>query len=545
MNLYKNLSPTTEFISAPLDLFSIYPVEHSINTPADYHFYTQAPITGSLSLPFVGFASWLIMSIASFLTYIGIGGGLGDVYFPRNAGFTLTQGLLLTLMTGIIMSIFVGLLAIYNNKKFIAKTNICNLNEPESVSKWLYLFIYAFSALLILISPYLINYSQIHDMVNLNLPKFITLVDEYPTLIVLDYQGVLLNFTQFGSWTLKTLNFIWFASLAMGGARMGSILGSLWLNLVINKLNINKQKASYISLAIIILGMLIFIYTIQPLLPFNGKWCDVKFNPQNFYALKICLRISVAILWGFGFNQLLLKITGFSLYIYNYIYKTKKIYISALWKKVCIILSVTVFVVYILNDLSLLISLKGFISTFYSGPGQPPKGLGGLISQLLMVLKSVINVTGDFILKSYTDLYNFYHMIMSSVFPNYFPPLPGNPSMKLDKLIIFLLKNFLVVTCISRVFFMVYMSIKLISYLIIIYYPNFTIKYLFYFNKDAQIVWGPCIDLTKTNNNTAAKAAYKSYRRVKIQECIWLMLKTILSGFIRWAIVVIINYHGF
>ena len=39
-------------------------LEFSIATPADYHSFTQAPIMGSLA--FEGFASWLIMSIASF-----------------------------------------------------------------------------------------------------------------------------------------------------------------------------------------------------------------------------------------------------------------------------------------------------------------------------------------------------------------------------------------------------------------------------------------------------------------------------------------------
>jgi len=53
-------------------------LEFSINTPAEYHSFAQGPVMGSLFI--AGFASWLIMSIATFLTYLVIGGGLGNVY---------------------------------------------------------------------------------------------------------------------------------------------------------------------------------------------------------------------------------------------------------------------------------------------------------------------------------------------------------------------------------------------------------------------------------------------------------------------------------
>lgn len=78
-------------------------LEFSFSTPADYHTAMQTPIMGSL--PLAGFISWIAMSIASYLTYIGVGGGLGNIYTLLN--YTLTQGLIFSIVTGLIMGLIV------------------------------------------------------------------------------------------------------------------------------------------------------------------------------------------------------------------------------------------------------------------------------------------------------------------------------------------------------------------------------------------------------------------------------------------------------
>jgi len=99
-----------------------------------YQRFSQAPIMESL--PLVGFACWAIMSIATFLTYIVIGGGLGNV---THLGWTLTQGLNFLAITGVITGVIMSLhflFIIYN--KF---ANILVFNENKSLQKLNFLLI--------------------------------------------------------------------------------------------------------------------------------------------------------------------------------------------------------------------------------------------------------------------------------------------------------------------------------------------------------------------------------------------------------------------
>lgn len=142
-------------------------------------------------------------------------------------------------------------------------------------------------------------------------------------------------------------------------------------------------------------------------------------------------------------------------------------------------------------------------------------------------------------------LYEYYYRFLCSLFPKFISPLPGQPLMKLDKLFFFILKNYLIYSVISRVIYLVYVLIKLISFIILFSFPNFTIKYLFYFNKNAQIVWSPILSYLNSGNiHHKVFEAYRQLRRDRIANHIGVMLKTIVSGFIRWVVVVILNYHG-
>lgn len=175
-------------------------------------------------------------------------------------------------------------------------------------------------------------------------------------------------------------------------------------------------------------------------------------------------------------------------------------------------------------------------------PGLTPGLLVWLINKSFAI---IYNFYSTFMLNILTDIYELINMILSSAFPKFISPLPGQPLMKLDKLFFFILKNYLIYSVISRVIYLVYVLIKLISFIILFSFPNFTIKYLFYFNKNAQIVWSPILSYLNTGNiHHKVFEAYRQLRRDRIANHIGVMLKTIVSGFIRWVVVVILNYHG-
>jgi len=203
-------------------------LEFSINTPAEYHSFAQGPVMGSLFI--AGFASWLIMSIATFLTYLVIGGGLGNVYTEAGGiGITLTQGLIFTFITGLIMCLLVFLLTIYNNNYSNVAINKSGISVQFLVSNWSYYSIYAVGGFMIIILPYVIEYSLIFNMTSSNLPKLIQLVNESPTIVPVENQGVLIDLSQHCSnWLMGIIiNFLFYVPITVAGAVIGLKSGSI------------------------------------------------------------------------------------------------------------------------------------------------------------------------------------------------------------------------------------------------------------------------------------------------------------------------------
>jgi len=366
-------------------------LEFSINTPAEYHSFAQGPVMGSLFI--AGFASWLIMSIATFLTYLVIGGGLGNVYTEAGGiGITLTQGLIFTFITGLIMCLLVFLLTIYNNNYSNVAINKSGISVQFLVSNWSYYSIYAVGGFMIIILPYVIEYSLIFNMTSSNLPKLIQLVNESPTIVPVENQGVLIDLSQHCSnWLMGIIiNFLFYVPITVAGAVIGLKSGSIMTRIIKKFIN-NERYVAYISLLLIITIALVFFNILIPTIFTMDivNWLDIKKHPLSALAIKISVRISLALFYSFGLKRVVFLLINFSLIIYNFSLRAKLTKIPAVWGIVSTIIAVVGFLIFILNDICLFIYLKGFLENISSNP---PKGLAYLSSIVAEIAGVFVNL---------------------------------------------------------------------------------------------------------------------------------------------------------
>ncbi|RYE12982.1 MAG: hypothetical protein EOP34_09760 [Rickettsiales bacterium] len=152
-----------------------------------------------------------------------------------------------------------------------------------------------------------------------------------------------------------------------------------------------------------------------------------------------------------------------------------------------------------------------------------------------------LSLIGEF----FNSIYNFYYMIMCSAFPGSFPPLPGINPMSFVVLVAYLMHIYILGAIYTNAVNFVFCLFKFISYLILPYFPKFTVKYLFYFDKPAKKAWTPFISLQKTHKNYGSILwGYQDMRRVKIIPYFLHMVTRFIYIIIYYALLLLFISHG-
>ncbi|RYE15939.1 MAG: hypothetical protein EOP34_01010 [Rickettsiales bacterium] len=129
------------------------------------------------------------------------------------------------------------------------------------------------------------------------------------------------------------------------------------------------------------------------------------------------------------------------------------------------------------------------------------------------------------------------YMILCSRFPDKIPSLPGKNPLSFSNLIVYLIHLYLFYTIINNVRKLVYLTFKFLCYLILPLYPNFTIKYLFYFDKQVQKTWSPLLKIIVTDaNHYETLVFYSAIRRIAMSYLFMFIVDCIVTIFVSYLL---------
>lgn len=135
------------------------------------------------------------------------------------------------------------------------------------------------------------------------------------------------------------------------------------------------------------------------------------------------------------------------------------------------------------------------------------------------------------------------NLLISSAFPTIYHPLPGRTPISRITLLLFFIHSWLVVTIISHTYLLIKCLLKLISFTLLGFFPTFTIKYLFLYDRRVKNFWITTLSLRDTKEDKKILNSFNIVRTIIIKKTFFLTIKTVIFLTIRCAISFIIHTH--
>lgn len=136
-----------------------------------------------------------------------------------------------------------------------------------------------------------------------------------------------------------------------------------------------------------------------------------------------------------------------------------------------------------------------------------------------------------------------YIIVMNSLFPDSFPPLPGRTPLARDTLLLFLIHTVLVGRVFSLLISLVLYLLKIFSFIVLKYLPHFTVKYLFLYNRKQRKFWRTTLSLGDTKKDIEIYNSYMAFRILIIKKTFLAVVQIIKNITISSVLILIIHTH--
>jgi hypothetical protein len=155
-----------------------------------------------------------------------------------------------------------------------------------------------------------------------------------------------------------------------------------------------------------------------------------------------------------------------------------------------------------------------------------------LILMFLPIFNNIIDTT-----------HIIYTVVMNSLFPDSFPPLPGSTPLPRKTLLLFLIHTVLVGRVFSLCISLVLYLYKIFSFIVLKYRPHFTVKYLFLYNRKQRKFWRATLSLGDTKKDIKIYNSYMAFRILIIKKTLLAIVQIIKNICITSVLILIIRTH--